>query len=83
MAQAAGDSGRGAIIAAAADCFMEAGYAATSIDTVADRLGATVLMVPEAGQHLVIPSGSSVRLGDYLDRAFVELQTLAKPIDSR
>jgi AcrR family transcriptional regulator len=41
MAQAAGDSGRGAIIAAAADCFMEAGYDATSIDTVADRLGAT------------------------------------------
>lgn len=36
-----GDNGRDAIIAAAADCFMEAGYGATSIDAVADRLGAT------------------------------------------
>ena len=38
---AAVDDGRGEIIAAAADCFMEAGYDATSIDAVADCLGAT------------------------------------------
>jgi len=35
------DDGRQAIVAAAADCFMEAGYDATSIDTVADHLNAT------------------------------------------
>ncbi len=39
--QSSGDNGRDVIIAAAADCFMEAGYGATSIDAVADRLGAT------------------------------------------
>lgn len=39
--QPIGDNGRDAIIAAAADCFMEAGYDSTSIDAVADRLNAT------------------------------------------
>ena len=28
-------------------------------------------------------SDSSLRLGDYLDRAFVELQTLSAPVDPR
>lgn len=36
-----GETGREAIVFAAADCFMEAGFTATSIDDVADRLGAT------------------------------------------
>lgn len=36
-----GETGREAIVFAAADCFMQAGYNATSIDDVADRLNAT------------------------------------------
>lgn len=38
---AASETGREAIVFAAADCFMETGYTATSIDDVADRLNAT------------------------------------------
>ncbi|GIL01566.1 MAG: TetR family transcriptional regulator [Alphaproteobacteria bacterium] len=37
----AGETGRDAIVFAAADCFMQAGYDATSIDDVAARLNAT------------------------------------------
>ena len=40
-ATAAAETGREAILFAAADCFMEAGFNATSIDDVADRLNAT------------------------------------------
>lgn len=36
-----GETGKEAIVFAAADCFMESGFKATSIDDVADRLGAT------------------------------------------
>ena len=35
------ESGRDALLVAAASCFMDRGFAATSIDDVADRLGAT------------------------------------------
>jgi len=38
---ATAETGRDAIVFAAAACFMEAGYEATSIDDVADRLNAT------------------------------------------
>lgn len=38
---AARGEGRDAILAAAADAFMERGYTATTIDDIADRLGAT------------------------------------------
>ena len=38
---AAAETGRDAIVIAAADSFMESGYDATSIDAVAERLGAT------------------------------------------